>query len=120
MEIENPVLGVYTVTVTPKQDIDLVDENGDLSAQDISIIVYGGRAVDVPLEVVLFEETAASEYSLAFSSAVGGVFVIERSPDLINWSTEPYEVVANKMITAVTVTATNGADSEFFRVRQIH
>ena len=117
--VDNPVAGaIYTIRVTHKGT--LKDDTGATAGQTLSLILSGNQAETPPaFKVTSFTKTATNEFTVVWPTVVGGVYQLQTTTDLINWSDDTGEISATKM-NASLPRIQNGTDTRrFYRVKRL-
>lgn len=112
--INNPVAGAYRIRV---------DHKGNLSGstpQWVSMTLSGNTIPAVNFQVTTFQQVPANSgnWLIAFSSVPGGIYRLEGSSNLVNWTTIGGDISARAENTTVSTTST--APSAFFRFRRVY
>ena len=111
-----PPHGTYTVKVTHKGD--LVDAEGEIGAQNVSLVVSGAEAQPAPdFRITLFEDDGAGGYDLGWPTVVRGLYEVERSEDLVNWTFDQ-EVSPTAAFTVANVVPPSGSTEHFYRIKR--
>ena len=127
---ETEPAGVYTVKITHKKTKPgnairhLLDEQGNTAPQPLSIYIQKNQLnneppLRIPFQIVGWDRVGPTQFMLSFSSVVGGIYQIERSTNLTDWTVDPGEILPNSILTTATVNTNAGTANEYFRVRQI-
>jgi hypothetical protein len=110
--VSAPAAGTHTVTVTHKGN--LLD-----SEQNVSIVISGNTPQPAP-KAEIDELLRISQFEVGYfwDTVVGGIYQVESSPDLVNWSNEGGQIGPLTISTSKSFDATSpGAPPEkFFRV----
>jgi len=117
--VDSPTAGAtYTVRVTHKST--LKDDTGATAGQALSMILSGSEAEAAPeFKVTSFTQTATNEFTVVWPAVVGGVYQVQTTTDLINWSDDTGEISATKMTASLPRTQ-NGTDTRrFYRVKRL-
>lgn len=112
--IENPVDGAYRIRV---------DHKGNLSGstpQWVSMTLSGNTIPAVNFQITSFQQVPANSgnWLIAFSSVPGGIYRLEGSSNLVNWTTIGGDISARAENT--TVSTTSSAPAAFFRFRRVY
>ena len=104
--------GEFTVKITHKGSLQ------NQLPQTVSVVLGDAVAVAPIFEILNMNQTGIDAYLLSWASAVGGVYQVDASSDLVTWTPLPGEVVANTEITSYPIDASMAGDTHFYRVRQ--
>jgi hypothetical protein len=117
--VDAPTAGAeYIIRVTHKGT--LVDDNGQPSGQTLSIILSGNEAETPPdFQVRQLQQTGSTDFTLDWNAVVGGVYQIETSTDLFDYTTVTGEISATKVAPTLTVDGTSAANRRFWRVKRL-
>jgi len=89
--------------------------------QPVSIVIVDADAILPPFRITnIFVDDVNDEAFLLWESAPGGIYQIETSPDLAEWTKDPTEIIANGNVTATTVTTLGLGGRHYFRVRKVN
>ena len=111
-----PPHGTYTVKVTHKGD--LLDGAGQVGAQNLSLVVSGAEALPAPdFRITLFETDGSGGYDLGWPTVVGGLYEVERSGDLVNWTFDQ-EVSPTSVFTVANVVPPASSTEHFYRIKR--
>lgn len=120
ISIPNPTSGVYQVRVTHKGN--LVNDNGQISYQNVSILLSGNVAQPpiLPQITSMSAITTSNTAALKWATEVGRIYKVQSQSDLTSgsWQDASGELSATKTNTAYTV-AMNGATNQFYRIVQV-
>ena len=115
--IDAPVAGQeYVIRINHKGD--LVDDDGNVDSQKLSIVISGNVVEEAPvLQVGELMQTTPTEFTAIFETVVGGEYDVETSPDLTNgsWTTAMTGVLPTKDVSALPL-PTSGETRKFWRV----
>jgi len=119
--LSNPTNGTYTVRVTHKGN--LVNDQGQTSYQDLSILLSGNiaRPPTTPAITSIHAITASNTVALAWSSDVGRVYRVQYVDALAssnNWLYASTELSATKTNTAFVHSA-SGVTNRYYRIAQV-
>jgi hypothetical protein len=118
--IANPTTGTYTVRVTHKGN--LVNDKGQISYQNVSLMLSGNIAQPpiLPKITSLAAQTVSNTVSLKWSSDVGRVYRVQSKSNIVSgtWAYATGELSATKTNTAVLLPVA-GVPSQFYRVVQV-
>src|SRR5262249_10956033 len=103
---------------------DLVDDQGQIGFQDVSIMLSGNTAQPpiLPGNCEIFADPDSGTVTLKWASDVGRVYRVQYLDSISdgsnNWQDASSELSATKTNTAVTISTTN-ALNRFYRVAQV-
>ena len=121
---DNPNAGeTYIIRVSAAPGESLVNELGNPSHQDVSLIISGNAPIQYePFRILDIIPLCGDIYSLVWPSNVGGRYQVETSTDLTNWvpvaaETQSIGMIASSEISALEVDASiNISEKHFYRV----
>ena len=120
VSIPNPTSGIYQVRVTHKGN--LVDDSGQVSSQNLSILLSGNIAQPpiLPTIASIGALTVSNTVALKWACDVGRIYRVQANGDLTttNWQYATGELSATKTNAAVVLYA-GGINSQFYRVIQV-
>jgi hypothetical protein len=118
--IPSPSNGTYTVRVTHKGN--LVNDKGQISYQNVSLMLSGNLAQPpvLPMLTAISAQTVSNTVSLKWSSDVGRVYRVQSRSNIVSgtWAYATGELSATKTNTAVLLPAA-GVPSQFYRIVQV-
>jgi hypothetical protein len=120
VSVPNPTSGIYQVRVTHKGN--LVDDSGQVSSQNLSILLSGNIAQPpiLPTIASIGALTVSNTVALKWACDVGRIYRVQANGDLTttNWQYATGELSATKTNAAVVLYA-GGINSQFYRVIQV-
>ena len=120
ISIPNPTSGTYQIRVTHKGN--LVDDSGQVSSQNLSILLSGNlpQPPTLPKIASISALTVSNTVALKWATDVGRIYRVQANGDLTttNWSYMTGELSATKTNAAVVLYA-GGINSQFYRVIQV-
>ena len=108
--INNPVAGDYTV---------VVDHKGSTlsgGGQWVSMALSGNTIQPVNPGIISFTNVGGGVWTVIWRTVPGGLYVLEASLDLVNWTPVTGDVSARAETTSLAVTPPTGSPSYFYRV----
>jgi hypothetical protein len=120
VSIPNPTSGTYTVRITHKGN--LLNDSGQISYQNVSVLLSGNlaQAPILPDIVSMSAQTISNTVAIKWTTEVGRVYQVQRRSNIATGSWQNYsgELSATKTNTAFTI-PTSGASNQFYRVVQL-
>jgi hypothetical protein len=120
VSIPNPTNGTYQIRVTHKGN--LVDDSGQVSSQNLSILLSGNlpQPPTLPNIASISALTVSNTVALKWATDVGRIYRVQANADLTttNWSYMTGELSATKTNAAVVLYA-GGTNTQFYRVVQV-